>query len=385
MQLKAAQTSSAMNLQLTAYSMNLAVLVGPLLGGIVYTEAGYINTFWMAFGLLVLDIVLRLVLIEKKVAAQWADPESEIKPSVEPKPITRDTVKTPATQVIQETQDSSDGPLRSPLQVPPQPSQEIPNTRPTPPDQANSQDPTPSYIVHNIHKAPIFTLLRSRRLLVALWGCLVSASLMTAFDGVVPLFVQSTFHWDATGAGLVFLAVVIPTFSAPLFGAISDRYGARWLVVLGFILAFPFWILLRLVDHNTLNQKVLFCALLAVIGFALSLVQSPLMAEITYVVEAKEKKNPGIFGKKGAYAQAYGLFIMAFAAGCLVGPLWAGYVRDAAGWKTMSLTLGLFSIMGAVPALIWTGGYIGNTNAKTGSERSKHGDGGKKGKMVEAV
>ena len=94
------------------------------------------------------------------------------------------------------------------------------------------------------------------------------------------------------------------------------------------------------------------------------------MAEVTYVVEAKEKANPGRYGSTGAYAQAYGLFIAAFAAGTLIGPVWAGYVRDAAGWGTMTWSLGLFSFTGAVPCLIWTGGLITKDNAKTGAERA---------------
>lgn len=40
----------------------------------------------------------------------------------------------------------------------------------------------------------------------------------------------------------------------------------------------------------------------------MNLVMIPLMAEITYVTKAKEKKKPRMFGKGGAYAQAYGLY-----------------------------------------------------------------------------
>ena len=72
------------------------------------------------------------------------------------------------------------------------------------------------------------------------------------------------------------------------------------------MLAIPPWILLRLVTYNSIRQKVLLCALLALIGLALACVFPPLMAEITYVVEAKEKAYPGRYGSNGAYAQAYG-------------------------------------------------------------------------------
>jgi hypothetical protein len=52
--------------------------------------------------------------------------------------------------------------------------------------------------------------------------------------------------------------------------------------------------------------------LLAVIGLTLTLVMAPLMAEVTNVVTEEEKKDPGLFGLTGAYAQAYGLFNAAY-------------------------------------------------------------------------
>ncbi|OXV05998.1 hypothetical protein Egran_06235 [Elaphomyces granulatus] len=52
------------------------------------------------------------------------------------------------------------------------------------------------------------------------------------------------------------------------------------------------------------------------------------MAEITYVIDAKEKKQPGKFGKGGAYAQAYGLYFSSFAGGAVIGPIWAGFMEQ---------------------------------------------------------
>lgn len=118
---------------------------------------------------------------------------------------------------------------------------------------------------------------------------------------------------------------------------------------------------------DSLGQKALLCALLAVIGFGLAVVMVPLMAEVTYVVEAKERKRPGVFGEKGAYAQAYALFNMSFAGGTLVGPLWGGFVVQRSGWGVMSLSLGVLCAVSAVPAVIWTGG-LAVRRAKKGRE-----------------
>jgi MFS family permease len=341
-------------------SMSLGILIAPVLGGVVciyplivglilldikvFSQAGYFAVYYMAFGLIVVDIILRLALIEKKVARQWIEPSQEIANSP-------DVVE--ANEVLDEASPERDFGDPAKNEKSEEPIQEIeePHT--------------------NISKyPPVFTLLASRRLLAALWGCMIQGAEATALDSVLPLFVQRVFGWDSTGAGLIFLAIIVPTFLAPVTGVISDRYGPRWLTVIGFIIALPFWVCLRFVTQNTIQHKVLLSALLVLIGASLTCILSPLMAEITYVVDAKEKKNPGTFGKTGAYAQAYGLFVMSYAAGTLVGPLWGGLVNSTAGWGTMTWTLGLLSASGAVPALIWTGGLITRKNAKSADERA---------------
>lgn len=79
------------------------------------------------------------------------------------------------------------------------------------------------------------------------------------------------------------------------------------------------------------------------------------MTEVNQAVHEEEEKVPGIFGKTGAVAQAYGLFNTASAAGQLIGPLLAGLLVDRAGWGTMGLVLGLISIVAAVPVGLWVG------------------------------
>ncbi|KAI4631703.1 uncharacterized protein J4E87_002409 [Alternaria ethzedia] len=51
--------------------MSIGMLISPLLGGIVYDKAGYNAVFGMCYALVGLDVILRLLLVEKKVAARW--------------------------------------------------------------------------------------------------------------------------------------------------------------------------------------------------------------------------------------------------------------------------------------------------------------------------
>lgn len=330
-------------------SMSLAILLAPLLGGIVFANAGYYSVFAMAFGLIVLDVILRFAMIERKTARTWLA-EGSPAPSTKFQP-TADVPVDMEKGTSQQNASGSDGKHESAIDGHPVPENAaeaiIPQSTPT---------PLRKFIKH---LPPVVFLFGSRRVLCAMWACVMQSTLLTAFDSILPLFVRDTFGWNSTGAGLIFLPIVVATFMGPVIGKMSDKYGPRWLATSGFVVACPFLILLRLIDHNTIGQKVLLCALLALIGLGLTLALTPVMAEIAYAVEAKAARHPpGFFGKNGAYAQAYALFNMAWAAGSMIGPLLAGLVNETHGWPTATLILGCVSIFTAVPTAIWTGGSI---------------------------
>lgn len=313
-----------------AMAMSVAVLVAPLLGGVVYARAGYYAVFGMAFGLIALDVLMRVVLVEKKIARQWDASLAVAEEKKDEKPL-------------------SDSPG---LSRPPASHSEI-----SPPALTIIPSNKPS----NKGRNSIVLLLSSRRLLAALYCTLTQSILLTAWDAVLPLYVHRIFGWSSIGAGLIFLPLITPSFLSPLFGFWADRKGPRIPTALGFLVSIPFLVLLRLVDHESMRQKVLLCAMLVCLGFALSMALTPLLAEITYVVSHKEDSHPGAFGGTGAYAMAYGLFNMAFAGGMLIGPIWGGFVTQGKGWGTMCWTLAILSIVGAVVAELWVGGWVGKS------------------------
>lgn len=310
-------------------AFSTGVLIAPLLGGVVYARAGYYAVFYMTFSVIAVDIILRLALIEKKIAVRW-DIVSEVE--------------------LQSSMKQEDTAAAS--------SQE-PSSMPVPKQEGTSLTNSNAAIAFKRSRVPpVLLLMKSRRMLAAFWATFVISSLLTAFDATLPLYCNRIFGWDSLGGGLIFLALVIPSFSGPLVGKLSDNFGPRWLASIGLAAALPFWVLLRLVDHNNLKQKVLLCALLMLIGACVALVVPSVMSEFTYIVDAKEKQQPGIYGANGAYAQAYSIFNVAWASGALVGPVWAGYVEAAGGWGTMTWSLGAFSAVSAVPVALFTGGFI---------------------------
>ena len=129
---------------------------------------------------------------------------------------------------------------------------------------------------------------------------------------------------------------------------------------MGFTLAVPFWVLLRFIDHDDFGQKAMLVVFLTLIGIGMALVLAVMMAEFTKICASKEKRSPGSMGKGGAYAQSYAIFNMSWAAGSLVGAFWAGGIKQAAGWGTMTWTLALLCGLMIVPVSLFTGGWIGD-------------------------
>jgi MFS family permease len=324
--------------------VSLGMLISPLLGGVVYDKAGYNAVFGMCYALVGLDVILRLLLVEKKVAARW-DPEAMGRPPVDENVYLEKTV-TPAN--------APGTPSFNPDATKPAAQQETVSV------EAQQHSPPHRRICDRL--PPVLSLLYSRRLLASLFCALIQAMLLTAFDSVLTIHAANTFNWNSTGAALLFLPIVIPSLLSPLWGWLSDTYGGRYLVVVGFLCGCPPLICLRFVDENTMKDKVLICALLAVSGFFVGMTFAPVMAEISAVAEAKEKKmlangRPG-FGKGGAFAQAYALYNVAFAGGCMVGPLLAGFLVEDSGWGTMAAVLGALSAVTAVPGFLWLGGWV---------------------------
>lgn len=326
-------TEIAETMGYVSLSLSLAILVAPLLGGLLYDKGGYYSVFYLSFGMIILDIILRLLLIERKIARQWIvdEPEEAIETSM--------------------AENASADPSASPESE----LQRSPEAPPHIPSDGKRRIPA------------ALTLLSSRRLISALWCTLAQSLLMTSWDATLPLRVAKLFGWDSLGAGLIFLPFVLPSFLAPFVGMYVDRKGPRLPAALGFFLAVPPLVLLRFIDHSGIRQIVLLSALLSFLGFTLMVAMVPFLAEISYVVMAKEKARPGAFGKKGAYAQAYGIFNCAFSGGMVLGPLWGGFLVGSAGWGTMAWSLAVVSAFSVIPAVLWTGGWIGRGTTERAS------------------
>jgi MFS family permease len=316
--------------------ISLGPIIGPLLGGVIYAHGGYHSVFGLMFALLAIDAVLRLIMIEKKVAQKWFGAES-----VQPDPI----------------------------DVRPEP--DLPTSLTPCPESFDTSytlkeiggqttiEATPSRHILYYKLPPILKLLLSFRMLVALTGGLLQSALNVALDSTLTLTVEALFGWQQTGQGLIFITILVPSLLQPVFGVMTDRYqqGKRVLGAGGCLLATPAYVLLRLVTQNTLGQKALLCVLLVIIGLAIAIAMPAIIAEISATVTDAEKNDPQAI-KGTVLATAWSLVNAAYAAGCMIGPLFSGLIRNSAGWQTTTWCLGLLSGVTGVFLLLCLGGWI---------------------------
>lgn len=176
--------------------LSLGFLLGPLLGGVVFAEGGYNWVFGMTYILIGVDIAMRLLMVEKKVANKWIETDRQFSAI--------------AMTTVAETGDRKDIGRKDEEGIKPIPDEEKDAIKAT---GSTTQSPTadvskPSEIpskAKSIQKKmklpPVITLLKSRRLLSSLWATVVLSTLLTQFDSVLPLHVRHAFNWTSTGAG----------------------------------------------------------------------------------------------------------------------------------------------------------------------------------------
>lgn len=316
-------------------ALNLGTMLAPILGGIVFAKAGYNAVFYMTFGVIAIDVLCRVCMIESETAKEWLP-----------------DLTTPAEDDHRKDLEiNADPTIPSRTQFPTTMLEMAPS------QSTRSTSPSPSAVKLTITRRlpAVITLLFSARFLAALVGVVALAAIYSGIETVLPLYTQRIFGWNSTGGGLIFLPFMLPSLLGPLVGKFVDRFGPRWPAAAGFALACPALVLLRVVDHDSFDQKAVLCVLLLLIGTGITLTMEPLMAEFTYMATGHDEEGGS---EKTSYAQAYGLFNMAWAGGDTIGPFWAGPILDAYGWGTMAWSFGLLAGVSVIPAVLWCGGWI---------------------------
>ena len=236
--------------------MHFGLLLSPFLAGAVYERAGYDAVFAVILGVIGFDFVLRVAMIEKRVAARWLEkdtfPEAVV-PSGESSPWNSDSEHCSSSPTATEDEEPNDHPFgpdeNSPL---------LPSNR------SGGHGKNETWFASKFPTA--VALFSSPSLNAAVFGGFSHTMLIVAFDTILPLFVMKTFHWKATASGLIFLAITVPSLLSTFIGMLSDRYGARITSLSGFAIVTPALGLLGLCKDDSVRSQALLVLLLVLIG-----------------------------------------------------------------------------------------------------------------------
>ncbi|PNY24690.1 MFS-type transporter [Tolypocladium capitatum] len=242
-------------------AMSWAALLAPALGGVVFSRCGWYQVWAMCYALIAGDIVLRLVIIEKKHAKKWETADAE---------------------------------------------------------QAGASDDVAGRTISDAARVGDWESSTKANEETRQSSGAATGKIGTAFDAIVPLEVGLLFNWDSIGAGLIFIPFIIPTLFGPVVGWMSDRYGPKWLTTFGFFFMTPFLVCMRFVSEDSMAHKVMLCGLLLGVGVGVSFTVGPLMAEITWSVKSAKQPSDD---RPEPIALAYALYNVAFSGGALIGPL----------------------------------------------------------------
>ncbi|KAK7960809.1 MFS transporter [Apiospora saccharicola] len=326
--------------------------IGPALAGVLFSAGGESAVFIFAYAFIVFDILLGLlVILDRKQPDLQMPLASSLPASASPSDSdsesdSEDSSTAVSSTVVSDSEDNNGSKSEKSSS-----SENVSALEKS--KQQQQQQEQLSFTTDSRPAGVSFRrLMLNPRLVAAFTGWLVVGSFETAFDSVLPIFVEQTYHWAVLGAGLIFLGFYLPgIIVSPICGYIMDRVrnSPRILCTLGFALAGPSFILLGLAEGPGISQQALLCVLLSLVGIGTGLSGPPLLKEVGTVVELAERENPGAYGPKGATARAYGVHNAAFAIGNLLGPVLAGAMKAAYGWGVMGWVFGVMSIaMGAV-------------------------------------
>lgn len=325
--------------------LSVGLLVGSPVGGALFTHFGFRAPFIFGEICAVVDLLLRLLIIERDVAIKWGYDPSDATGAMMME--TADASSTPDIQLsstptahVQGSTDTETNEVEEPI-VPDK--SNLPNTRKLSIarksiiDSALVRRPTPLLSV-------IIKLSQSPRALVALTMSFVYGLVQSMQEPSLPLHLQSLWKFNSDQVGLAYLAAVVPALiSSPLAGYYVDRVGSDYITSICLLLALPWWIVLTL-----RHSLPLFLFALAAQCFFVSGVVAPVTTELASV----SRKMAGV-----GYAHIYGAFNLAFGIGTAVGPVIGGqiYARARHGWTALCCITSALIVICVTLAFCYTG------------------------------
>ncbi|KAJ5354039.1 hypothetical protein N7541_006603 [Penicillium brevicompactum] len=277
---------------------------GPVIAGFLF-EIGCYWVAWIGAALfLVVDIIMRLLIIEK--------------------PLRKPTDQTNSRSLCAEGRDRSE---REPLL----------NGTPSSPLELDGW----RFYVY-IFRQPRFT--------AGILCYFVFALFIASFESTLAMHVRHTFDWGVFQVGLLFASIQGPgLILSPFVGWLKDRVGSRVPTTIGFFSLAPFLWLLGMAGDERFpwaafgnRGKMIYATCTTTVGC--------LMCLLNGTVDELEEQSPGIFGSHGGYSRAVAMTNMTWMSGLLVGPILAGLMVERLGYFELQSVLAVTSMLASIIA-----------------------------------
>lgn len=310
-------------------AISVGLLVGPALGGLLYEYCGYFETFLPALVLVGVEVCLRCLVVEGGEKGSSSSSSSS----------TTGTVESGDVESTVESRYES-GNVRMAAE-------EI--GRHADPQNATDTEsqpllqPSPQSLIHPRRNAHL-VLLGNPRFFTSLLGVFILNSTACGFDAVLGPYISATFNLGATHVAGLFLTLAIPQLLSLLTGVLTDRYGPKMIAIVGLVIGTLSLASLSRFSQATAHPVPKLYVSFFCLGAALALALVPLRVDAAAAVEAVQNDRPGIFGPKGAQGTGFGLINCVVAAGGLVGPLGAGWLRIRIHWVGMAWVMSGLSL-----------------------------------------
>ena len=227
------QDNTGKTLGLMSSFFGSGILVGPMTSGMLLPLVGYWITWVAAISVLVVDMIMRVVMIENKQSREVNDRNNSV------------TVKSPSD--IEATQANNSNEVNAKtalLHVSSSENEDQNYSKPQSDIATNLETNSVSEVTTSSENFYKFILTNSRAL-TALTLHSTMGVILLSLDTTLPLHATRTFAWDAAGVSLMFLILQMPTLLLATFlGMLKDRVGTRIPTSFGFfVMAFSLWLL----------------------------------------------------------------------------------------------------------------------------------------------
>lgn len=316
----------------TVYSATtLGALLSPTIGGLVYTRFGYYPVYALAGTLLSIDILLRLLVIDKEEAYKFLS-------------------RMPAGAHVPSPLDTDE---RARLLDLPEDHESDEYVEGLMHDEDNSGTKSSSSLVGpREHAFPIITILHDPRLLAATFVTFTHACFVGMFNATLPIHAAKEFGMSPFQSGLLFIAIELPyIFCGPAIGWYVDNAGPRGPACMGSLLLVPSLLFLRF--PKEVKDIPFLIMLLALNGTGLSAASSSAFVQANRIGRERHLANPVLFGSKGPYGQLYALNNILYSLGMTVGPLVGGSLSTHFGYGNAMAAMSFQALLAALISRSW--------------------------------